>query len=149
MTRVSNTTQLLRVGTLLCMLALPHFGAVIQSVPQPVWQEVLSNDGSWKVKWRVVIGVRPAELPIVRRRFSLELQIESTRDPKQSMKSVQVDAQMPEHGHGMNVAPTILLVSSGAVAEGMLFHMAGRWEVDIDIDDGVTVERAQWKIAMY
>lgn len=133
------------------MLTLPLLGvgAVMQSTPQPLWQEVISNDGSWKVKWRVIVGARPAELPVVRRRFSLELHIESTSDPKQTVTAVLVDAQMPEHAHGMNVAPTILLEPSGAVAEGMLFHMSGRWEVDVDIDDGVTVERAQWNILMY
>ncbi len=161
MTNIPNIPNLLRACTLLCMLTLSllgvgvgmgmgmGMGAVMQSAPQPVWQEVLSNDGSWKVKWRVVIGARPAELPVVRRRFSLELHIESTRDPKQIVTAVLVDAQMPEHAHGMNVAPTILLEPGGAVAEGMLFHMSGRWEVDVDIDDGVTVERAQWNILMY
>jgi len=124
-------------------------GAVMQSTPQPVWQEVISNDGSWNLKWRVLIGARIAELPVVRRRFSLELHIESTRDPKQIVMAVLVDAQMPEHAHGMNVAPTISLEPGGAVADGMLFHMSGRWEVDVDIDDGVTVERAQWNILMY
>ncbi len=114
------------------------------------WHETLSNDGSWRVKWRVLVDGKESELPIVRRRFTIELSIESTRSPRDLPMSVMVDAQMPEHGHGMNIAPTILLEKSGKCrADGMLFHMSGRWEVDVDIDDGTTIERAQWNILMY
>lgn len=141
---------------MIAFLALPLSGAVMKQGSNPksptdnLWQEVLSNDGSWQVKWRVLVNDREAELPIVRRRFTIELNIESTLNPKVSPKSVIVDAQMPEHAHGMNVAPTIILEKSGMCrAEGMLFHMSGRWEVDVDIDDGTTIERAQWNILMY
>ena len=102
------------------------------------------------MQWRVLVDGKESELPIVRRRFTIELIIESTRNPTELPKSVMVDAQMPDHGHGMNVAPTMVLEKSRECrAEGMLFHMSGRWEVDVDIDDGITVERAQWNIPMY
>ena len=142
---------------LLAILVPPLSGAKMMqgsdaktSPAKNAWQETLSNDGSWRVKWRVLVDGRESELPIVRRRFTIELSIESTRTPREFPKSVMVDAQMPDHGHGMNVAPTIVLEKSGEChAEGMLFHMSGRWEVDVDIDDGTTIERAQWNIPMY
>jgi hypothetical protein len=50
----------------------------------------------------------------------------------------------------MNVQPVFESAANGhARADGMLFHMSGRWEVDVDIDDGETVERAQWDIGMF
>lgn len=114
------------------------------------WREVVSNDGSWKVQWRLAMESKPVEIPVARRRFSLELKITSTRGEKDEMRAVTIDAQMPEHHHGMNVAPTITLERGGSArADGMLFHMSGKWEVDVDIDDGFTVERAQWDIGMY
>ncbi len=116
---------------------------------KPPWKEVTSNDGSWRVKWRLLVDQREVELPVPRRRFTIELKLESTCTPPQTPRLIVVDAQMPEHGHGMNVAPTILLDEQGGRADGMLFHMTGRWEVDVDIDDGCTVERAQWNIGMY
>lgn len=114
------------------------------------WGSVISNDGSWRVQWRVMMGAKQLTLPEVRKRFTIELRIESLLEPKRTMRAVLVDAQMPDHVHGMNVAPTILMIEGGGVAsEGMLFHMSGRWEVDVDIDDGETIERAQWDIGMY
>jgi len=114
------------------------------------WGSVISNDGSWRVQWRVMMGAKQLSLPEVRKRFTIELRIESLLEPKRPVRAVLVDAQMPDHVHGMNVAPTILMLEGGgAASEGMLFHMSGRWEVDVDIDDGETIERAQWDIGMY
>ncbi len=120
---------------------------------QSEWKQVTSNDGSWLVQWRIVDEGKPAELPRVRKRFSLEVQIAPTGEQKDAPRAVFVDAQMPEHMHGMNVAPLVVLGGAPAgganvTAEGMLFHMSGRWEVDLDIDDGTTCERAQWNITL-
>ena len=47
---------------------------------------------------------------------------------------VAVDAQMPEHKHGMNYAPTIKAMGDGRYrVDGMLFHMPGSWEVAFDV----------------
>ena len=49
----------------------------------------------------------------------------------------RVDAQMPEHRHGMNYRPTLAAKGSGRyLAEGLLFHMPGRWELSFDVEDG-------------
>src|SRR5262249_11565935 len=43
---------------------------------------------------------------------------------------LRIDAQMPEHRHGMNYRPTVVKGGDGVyVAEGMLFHMPGRWHL--------------------
>jgi hypothetical protein len=47
----------------------------------------------------------------------------------------RVDAQMPEHRHGMNYRPTIASRGTGRyVAEGLMFHMPGRWQLVFDVE---------------
>jgi hypothetical protein len=42
---------------------------------------------------------------------------------------VSADAWMPEHRHGMNYKPGVKALGGGRFrAEGLLFHMPGRWE---------------------
>ena len=47
---------------------------------------------------------------------------------------LRVDAQMPEHRHGMNYRPSIQPLGQGRWrAEGLLWHMSGRWELRLDV----------------
>ena len=47
---------------------------------------------------------------------------------------VFVDAQMPEHRHGMNYRPEVRRVGAGLYrAEGLMFHMPGRWELVFEL----------------
>ena len=55
---------------------------------------------------------------------------------------LRVDAQMPEHRHGMNYRPTIAVTGEGRYrAEGLLFHMPGRWQLLFDVERGGRTER--------
>lgn len=148
MTRLLALVVAIALAAEWCAAPLANSAATIDDVG--AWRGVISNDGSWRVEWRLIMDGKPVELPAPRRRFTIELRIKSTLSPEADVRSVTVDAQMPEHHHGMNVAPVISLERDGtAKSEGMLFHMIGKWEVDVDIDDGFTVERAQWDIGMY
>ena len=43
--------------------------------------------------------------------------------------SLKIDAQMPEHRHGMNYAPSVTRLGPGRWrADGLMFHMPGKWE---------------------
>ncbi len=60
--------------------------------------------------------------------------------------SVRVDARMPQHGHGMNYRPSITSPAPGRWrAEGLMLHMAGRWELSFELNfelpQGRQVER--------
>jgi hypothetical protein len=56
--------------------------------------------------------------------------------------AVRVDANMPEHRHGMNYRPEVTQISPGVYrAEGLLFHMPGRWDLTFDIVTGGTAQR--------
>ena len=47
---------------------------------------------------------------------------------------LRVDATMPEHRHGMNYRPTVKPLGEGRWrAEGLLWHMSGRWQLRLDV----------------
>lgn len=53
-----------------------------------------------------------------------------------------VDAIMPAHQHGMNYTPTVVDLGEGAFrVDGLLFHMPGVWEIQMELHDetGVTL----------
>ena len=52
------------------------------------------------------------------------------------------DATMPDHGHGMNVEPTVSSSATGEyLIEGINLHMPGTWKLDFSIDvDGTTTD---------
>jgi hypothetical protein len=41
---------------------------------------------------------------------------------------------MPEHRHGMNYRPSVKPLGDGRWrVEGLMFHMPGRWELQLDV----------------
>lgn len=49
----------------------------------------------------------------------------------------RLDADMPEHRHGMNYRPALTAKGEGRwLAEGLLFHMLGRWRLLFDVEHG-------------
>lgn len=57
-------------------------------------------------------------------------------------QTVQVDAHMPEHRHGMNYKASVKALGGGGYrAEGMMFHMPGRWEFVFELRAGGATER--------
>lgn len=57
-------------------------------------------------------------------------------------EQVRIDARMPEHGHGMNYRPSLQARGPGRWrAEGLMLHMAGRWELSFELRRGEQVER--------
>lgn len=56
--------------------------------------------------------------------------------------ALRVDAQMPEHRHGMNYRATVAALGDGRFrADGLLFHMPGRWQLLFDVQSGAQRER--------
>jgi hypothetical protein len=57
--------------------------------------------------------------------------------PTADVGGLRMNAQMPEHRHGMNYRPRVTLTAGGQYrAEGFLFHMPGRWQLVFDVDLG-------------
>ena len=74
---------------------------------------------------------RPQPIPLDRH-FQLELELCGAR-----ADALRVDADMPAHRHGMNYRASVVQTGPGRYqAEGLLFHMPGRWRLIVDIDEG-------------
>ncbi len=76
--------------------------------------------------------------------FALDLAV-CPKDAAATIDELRVDAHMPEHRHGMNYKASVK--PQGAPgryrAEGLMFHMPGKWEFLFDVRDAKGVERLQ------
>lgn len=107
----------------------------------------LSNDGGYLVGCR--IGATPTPMNDM---FSLELVVldAATRRPIDAAVSIGIDADMPEHRHGMNTRPKVAPGERPGVFQvsGMLFHMPGYWEIYVDLTRHGVTERAQFPVEL-
>jgi hypothetical protein len=95
----------------------------------------------------VVFRTVPAAIE-VGRLFSLEA-IVCAKPPGPAARGLKVDALMPEHRHGMNYRPRVAKTGERRyVAEGLLFHMPGRWELVFDVDRGTGSERLSTDVVL-
>jgi len=78
--------------------------------------------------------------PEVGKFFSLEIAVCAKAGA--APESLKVDARMPEHRHGMNYAPEVKPLGPGRWrAEGLMFHMPGKWEFVFEIRAAGTTDR--------
>ncbi len=67
-------------------------------------------------------------------RVTLNLQNLSTTRPPEKTVQVRVDADMPEHNHGMQSTPEVVSLGNGQYeVRGLLYHMAGYWEMEVTV----------------
>jgi hypothetical protein len=88
----------------------------------------------------VVLVFKPSIVPIpVGQPFGVDFVLcPSTPAPDE----VRVDALLPEHRHGMNYRASVRSLGAQRYrAEGLLFHMPGRWDLIFDVRRGNTVLR--------
>jgi len=91
---------------------------------------------------RYVLAYRSAPARIaVGEHFALELAV-CGKDGAPAPESLQVDAHMPAHRHGMNYAPVVRRTAANRWrAAGLLLHMPGRWELRFDVRAGGAADR--------
>ncbi len=91
---------------------------------------------------RVVLLFRPEPAPIaVGRALELELRV-CTAGGEPFDGTVEVDAVMPAHGHGMNYRPEAERTGPGRYrVRGVLLHMPGRWQIRFVLRDADGSER--------
>lgn len=66
-----------------------------------------------------------------------------------AVTALGVDAEMPEHRHGMNYRATVVAVGGGRfLAEGLMFHMPGRWRLLFDVAAGPRRERLAQEVVV-
>lgn len=101
------------------------------SVPEPsTYRTSATRDGGMLVSWRSI----PDPLP-VGELCELEVLVQRADDGSPvTGAAIHVRGQMPAHGHGMNLTPRATELGEGRYrVRGMLLHMAGHWEVGIDV----------------
>ena len=92
---------------------------------------------------RVAFIAKPMPPPL-NQHFALEL---APCDGARAASSLQVDADMPAHRHGMNYRATVAPLRDGVYrAQGLMFHMPGRWRVIVDVVVEGRVRRATREI---
>ena len=90
-------------------------------------------------KYTVAYTTSPAPI-VVGQHFSLDLAV-CAKGGVPAPQSVRIDASMPEHRHGMNYRPSLQPLGSGVWrVEGLLWHMAGRWELRLEVEAAGTTQ---------
>lgn len=124
-------------------LAAALLGALLAT---PAWADDCSLDLGRGAGWvvfsdRYLMAFRSDPLRIeVGEPFALLVNVCTRRNGAAEL--LAVDANMPEHRHGMNYRATIVAKGNGRFrAEGLLFHMPGRWEITFDVRAGSESER--------
>jgi hypothetical protein len=117
-------------------LGLAAAAAAACDPPQAGSQSVRIESGSWVVSYRT----RPDRID-VGRHFAVEIGICARAGAAEPQRLV-VDAHMPEHRHGMNYRPSIVREGEGRYrADGLMFHMPGRWEFLFEVHSAGRVDR--------
>ncbi|MDH4391402.1 MAG: FixH family protein [Aquabacterium sp.] len=81
---------------------------------------------------QVAFAPRPAPL-VLGRHFGLDIVVCAPAG-QPLPDTLAVDADMPAHRHGMNYRASVTALGDGRFrAEGLMFHMAGRWRVLFDL----------------
>ena len=106
-------------------------------------REAITDGGSWRLSY----VPSPDPIPPVDN-FELLLQLEDAQSGEAVVgASLEMDATMPEHNHGMNTAPPVLEVGDGAYSvSGMQFHMSGHWQLDFRVVHSERVEQAVFHV---
>ena len=96
----------------------------------------LAESARYAVAYRMI----PAKIE-VSKHFSLELAV-CAKDGAPEPDALRIVARMPEHGHGMNYKAAVKPLGGGRFqADGLMFHMPGRWQFEFEVDSGKISER--------
>jgi YtkA-like len=80
------------------------------------------------------VGFTPSLLPIpVGKQFNVAFEICALNE-KPLPSDVKIDADMPAHKHGMNYKAKVSKNGNGYLAEGLMFHMRGKWRVTFELE---------------
>jgi hypothetical protein len=105
----------------------------------------VESDGSTIRKGNLTLAWRPlltgekapksGRIPMAKH-FALEVQL-CNKDAASDAQLQKADATMPAHRHGMNYRPVVKPLGAGRFRiEGMMFHMAGQWELAFEVKYG-------------
>ena len=88
---------------------------------------------------RFVLAFKPEPISVAQH-FALDIAVCAKSATR--AEEIKVDAHMPEHRHGMNYAPAVKQTAPGRWrAEGLMFHMPGKWEFVFELRAGGKTDR--------
>ena len=124
--------------TLCCMIILGTASAAAACTP-----ELPAGGGKAQTieskKYTVAFRTQPEKIEIGKH-FTVELAVCANAGAA-APESVSVDATMPEHHHGMNYRTTVTGSGGQYRAQGLMFHMPGRWEYVFEVRAKGATER--------
>ena len=115
-------------------------GAAAAALSFQAWPCTPLVDGTRVESARYVLAYKTQAVEVAKH-FALEVSV-CPKPGQPAPESLRVDAHMPEHRHGMNYAPAVKLVGAGRWrAEGLMFHMPGRWEIVFEVHAAGAIDR--------
>ena len=102
------------------------------------WLQMRSADGTYQISLKI------PDHPPLNEEFTVEGIVVREGKPISQQARIHFDAGMPQHGHGLAVpVETTRISESGFRAQGVRFHMSGRWLITVDVQEGPHLERAR------
>ena len=125
------------------LVACSSFHASAQSCGEALDGALSVDSPAYAIAFRT----QPATIA-VGRHFIVELVV-CPKAGASAADGVRVDGFMPEHGHGMNYKAALTPLGGGRYrAEGLMFHMPGRWEFIFDVRSGGKSERLRRSVVV-
>lgn len=120
----------------LAALALGVITSAAQAAcPPDATDGAVLKAGELVLAYRPILAGKPSRIPMAKH-FALEVQL-CDKAGVSTARLQKVDATMPEHKHGMNYRPQITPLGDGRFrVEGMMFHMAGHWQLAFEVQAG-------------
>jgi hypothetical protein len=102
--------------------------------PEPKDLDLASTRWSEQGTYRVSYRSEPAAIP-VHRMHAWTLHVETKDGRPVSDATVQVDGDMPQHGHGLPTRPRVTrnLGNGDYLVEGVKFQMGGWWVMEFTV----------------
>jgi hypothetical protein len=99
---------------------------------------LLSKGGIYAIEWKSI----PAPIPL-NGYFDLDVLVSQPLKPLNYDVSLEINAGMLAHDHGMHTRPIIETIERGHFrVRGMLFHMPGEWHITFRVARGEMIELA-------
>ena len=121
-------------------LAVQTAGGAESAAVNTLSGRLVTDGGSFELK----LSSKPQPIPL-NELFELTIEVlpaKKVKDPNPFWLSI--NATMPAHKHGMNTRPRVEDLGNGRfVIRGMLLHMAGDWEISLDVAKGGIREQAK------
>lgn len=150
MAQSAQSDRAVCISALACWLFASGAQAMLAGQANPNQSETASNTNEVLSKrgyYLVEYTTEPTPIPL---NEMFEMRVEIRERHKKSLAkrvSLEVEAGMSAHNHGMNTLPKVELGTDGSFrVKGMLFHMPGKWNMTFIITRGLIKDKAETEV---